>query len=80
MTTDLPMDRRPDPQLPQDFWSALGHGQEEILLQDTKGTLDFWGVHKGSSGQPVATGSCPLRQLGAPRSHRCRRGVVQSLL
>ena len=23
MTTGLPMDRRPDPQLPQDFWSAL---------------------------------------------------------
>jgi hypothetical protein len=33
-----------------------------------------------SSGQAVATGSRPLRQLGAPRSHRCRRGVVQSLL
>jgi hypothetical protein len=24
MTTGLPMNRRPDPQLPQDFWSALG--------------------------------------------------------
>ncbi|MFN9547062.1 MAG: hypothetical protein ACK6AD_08340, partial [Cyanobacteriota bacterium] len=23
MTTGLPMNRRPDPQLPQDFWSAL---------------------------------------------------------
>ncbi|MFN9661112.1 MAG: hypothetical protein ACK6BC_12205 [Cyanobacteriota bacterium] len=30
------------------------------------------GLGQGSSGQPVASGSHPLHQPGAPRSQRCR--------
>jgi hypothetical protein len=32
MTTGLPMDRRPDPRLPQDFWSALHRQTMNELL------------------------------------------------
>ncbi|MFN9547346.1 MAG: SGNH/GDSL hydrolase family protein [Cyanobacteriota bacterium] len=37
MTTGLPMNRRPDPQPPQDFWSALPPGVKSLAVSDLAG-------------------------------------------
>jgi hypothetical protein len=45
---------------------------DDPLMVDENGEAGESWCCSGSSGQPVTSGGCPLHQLVAPRSHRCR--------
>jgi hypothetical protein len=55
MTTGLPMDRRPDPQLPQDFWSALLDRVNGVIGRDLLDRLATADRFHGDPGLELGT-------------------------